>query len=241
MPKLLLIASGSLIFLTTAAGLFFVNFNFGAVMLFGLGCCLILYGSFFEKLVRLKWLNRIIFAGCALALIMMLSVGLYGKTDTAAYDEEAVVVLGAGIRGELVSLTLARRLDKAVEYYRKNPDALIVVSGAQGPQERITEALAMERYLRSRGIPEERIVKEEAATNTYENLSFSKAILDGLLSAPYRVVIVTNEFHMYRTMKLAKKLGLDAARVHSDTMWYEIPRNYLRECVAICKVWVLGK
>ena len=53
------------------------------------------------------------------------------------------------------------RLGKAVDANR-NYKAIIIVSGGQGPQEDITEALAMERYLKNKGIPQERIIKKNA-------------------------------------------------------------------------------
>ena len=241
MLRILLIAIGALGFIITALSLFSVNFSFGVVMLFGGQGLLILYGVFFDRLIRLKWLNIAILIACVSALIMMIGVGVYGKNDNATYREDALIILGAGIRGEQVSRTLARRLDRALAYLAENPNALVVVSGARGTQEDITEALAMERYLLAGGIPKEQIIKEEAATNTYENLSYTKTILDAKLSRPYRIVFVTNDFHVYRASMLAKKLGLDAAHIHAKTAWYEIPRNYLRECVAVAKVWIVGK
>jgi len=239
--KALLMITGAVIFLATAASLFFVNFNFGAVMLAGGALLLILYGYFFERLIKVKWLNRGLLTIGVLCLALMIFIGVYGQADNPTYHEDAVVVLGAGIRGERVSPTLARRLDKAVEYLEENREALVVVSGARGPQEDVTEALAMERYLVGEGVPAERIIKEEAATNTRENLVYAKAILDGIFSEPYEIVVSTSDFHIYRASKLAEKAGLSAAHIHSKTIWHEIPRNYLRECVAVCKFWLLGK
>ena len=238
--KILFIMTGVLFFIVTIVGMFYTNFNAGVVMLICAESGLILYGIFFERLIRIKWLTFTILAGCVCALVMMISIWAYGIQDNATYREDALIVLGAGIRGERVSMTLARRLEKAVEYARKNQEAAIIVSGAQGFQEDITEALAMERYLTRRGIPGERIIKEEDATSSYENLLYSKAILDKLYIEPYEVVIITNEFHIYRASKLAEKLELNATHIHSNTVWYEVPRNYLRECLAIFKFWLLG-
>lgn len=238
--KALFVIAGAAIFLITMVSLLFVNFNFGVVMLIVGALFLILYGFFFEKLVKLAWLNRFIFLILILGLAVMICIGVYGQNDNATYKEDAVVVLGAGIRGERVSAALARRLDKALEYLGKNPDALIVVSGARGPQEDITEALAMERYLIAEGAPAGQIIKEEAATNTEENFAYSKAILDGIFTEPYTIVIITSDFHLYRASRLAEKAGLIASRIHSKTVWLEIPRNYLRECVAVCKYWLFS-
>lgn len=235
MKKLLLIPGLALLFLSIAS-LFFINFNFGIVMLGGVSCVLILYGLFFDRLIRLKWLSYGILTICAAAVAMMLFLGCYGNIDNVTFDEDAVIVLGAGIRGEQVSLLLSYRLDKAVEYSAANPGALIVVSGGQGFQESITEALAMERYLVAKGVPQERIIKEELATSTYENLLFSKAILDELFSGSYRTAVITNGFHIYRATKFAESLGYNITHCHARTDLYSMPMNYLRECAAVIKM-----
>ena len=128
-----------------------------------------------------------------------------------------------------------------MEYSIHNPKAIIVVSGGQGPQEDITEALAMERYLISKGTPKERIIKEEESTSTYENLLFSKNILDDIFTDPYKTVVITNNFHIYRATRLAENLGLDATHYHGKTSWYSIPVNYARECIATLKFWIFGE
>jgi uncharacterized SAM-binding protein YcdF (DUF218 family) len=239
--KLFMMLAGAGILIAVAVSLFFVSFNFGFVVLVGAGLALIAYGRFFDVLIRIKWLNFSIIAALALFFGLVIFLAAYGNRDTATFEEDAVIVLGTGSRGERVTRLLAYRLDKAAEYCEKSPKALIVVSGGQGAGEAITEALAMERYLLQRGVPQERIIKEEASTSTYENLVFSKAILDNRFSRPYKTVIVTNAFHMYRAGFLAKRVGVDAARYHAGMLWRSVPVNYSRECLAVLKTWVAGK
>jgi len=246
--KSVLLILGLLMLFCTTLSMFFVNFNFGFIILSGISGIFILYGLFFEKLIRIKWLTYSIFVCGLLFVAIVLFVGFYGRNDNVSFGEDAVIVLGAGIRGEKVTLTLACRLDRAVEYSFKNPKAIIVVSGGQGPQESITEALAMERYLLNAGVPGERIFREEESTSTYENLLFSKEILDNqfdssdnLFDSSYGVVVITSDFHIYRASKLAEKLGLKAAHYHAKTKWYNMPLNYSRESIAVIKFWLLGK
>lgn len=170
-----------------------------------------------------------------------LFLGLYGQHDTATFEEDAVVVLGAGVKGERVTKLLALRLDQAAEYSEKNPNAVIIVSGGQGPGEDITEALAMERYLIDKGVAAERIVKEEVSSSTYQNLLYSKELLDGLFDRPYKIAVITNDFHIFRAAGFAKRLGLDATHYHAKTVWYGVPYNYARECLAVVKMWIIGK
>jgi len=239
--KVFLFTSGFLILLATIASLFFVNFHFGMIILCSLSFFLILYGLFCDSLLKLKCLNYSILASCVFFAIMMLFLGFYGQTDNVTFDEDAVIVLGAGIRGERVTRLLAYRLDRAAEYSDYNPNAIIVVSGGQGPQEDITEALAMERYLIEKGVPQERIIKEEASTSTYENLLYSKEILDKLFEVPYKVVVITNDFHIFRATKLAEKLGLNVTHYHAKIDMYGIPLNYSRECIAVLRLLILGR
>jgi uncharacterized SAM-binding protein YcdF (DUF218 family) len=189
-------------------------------------------------------LFRMIFRFAALGAVMFLSVMAFiyinGKNDTAAFDEDAVIVLGAAVWGERVSLLLAHRLDKAAEYHNMNPNAVIVVSGGQGEGD-ITEAEAMRRYLSARNVPDEAIIMEDRATNTFENINFSKEILDELFDGnDYKVVIITHDFHMYRATAMARRAGMDAAGLTAPLRRRYVPWNYTRETAGVMRFWVLG-
>ena len=237
---------GALLVLNALFLLVVSNFNLGVVLVLMLGACLGVYGLYFKKINQkcktgvFKWIKYAVIL-CALIYIgtMMFLAG-YGLNDNTNYTEQAVIVLGAGVHGETVSKVLAQRLDAAAEYAAKNPKAVIVVSGGQGPQEDITEALAMERYLLLEGVSSERIIKEEQSSSTYENLTFSKKILDARFGKTYKVVIITNHFHIYRAMQMARAVGLDANRSHAGLAWYAVGVNYLREVLAVYKLWVFG-
>lgn len=202
---------------------FIINFNFGIIITYALGLAFLLYGIYFEKINAttdrglLKWLKYAVFTGSILTATLITFLAVYGNVDTVTYeDEHAVIVLGAGINGETPTLPLIHRLDKAVEYHSKNPGAVIVVSGGRGFQETITEALAMEQYLMMRGISREKIIKEEKATSTYENFVYSKELLnDHFSQKPYKAVIITNDFHIYRAHKIAEIVGLDCTKYHA--------------------------
>ena len=240
LPRILLIM-GLLGFASAIVNLIVGNYNSGVALLFGLSFFLFLYGLRFGKLIKIKWLTFLFFAVCIYFLVMTIFIAGSGRNDNVTYSEDAVIVLGAGIRGEEVGRLLSYRLDKAIEYSARNPEAVIVVSGGQGPQESIPEALAMERYLIAKGIPAEKIIKEDKSESTFENLTFSREILDRLLGPGYEVVIITNDFHIYRASRLAVNAGLSASHYHARTTWYSLPVIYLRESVAIMKFWILGE
>ena len=154
--------------------------------------------------------------------------------QTPKQDRDAVIVLGAGLRGDQVSTTLALRLDKASEYLHDNKNALAVVSGGQGSDEWITEASAMKKYLIAKGIAPGRILEEGRSTSTKENFLFSKKLLDSRLGAGrYTCVYVTNSFHAYRAGLYAQKAGLDAESLASNSVLFTLPGNYSREYLAL--------
>lgn len=223
------------------------NLNLGVILTIIIGLMALIYGIFFEKINEITsngFFKYLKFSGILLLcaeLILTGFIAIYGQNDNITYKEDAVIVLGAGIRGEQVTLPLKMRLDKAVEYHSKNPDALIVVTGGQGFQETVTEAYAMEKYLIDKGVDKNIIVKEEKATSTNENMRFSKIILDGKLKENYDIVVITNNFHIYRGISIAKKEGFkNVFHMHAGLQWYNLVPCYLRESLAVLKMWFLG-
>ncbi|MFD1151677.1 YdcF family protein [Saccharothrix hoggarensis] len=149
---------------------------------------------------------------------------------------DAIVVLGAGLIGDRVPPLLASRLDRAIHVYRREVDAgrapLLVVSGGQGSDEAVSEAAAMREYLLRRDVPDDRIVPEDRATTTEENLRYSaKLLVDRGWNG--RAVAVTNNFHVFRAAVLARRLKLRMQIIGAPTARYFLPSAFLREFVAL--------
>ncbi len=154
-------------------------------------------------------------------------------------DADYVLVLGAQVKNNSISYALQARLDVAYEYAVKNPKSIIIVSGGKGPSEQITEAYAMSEYLKSKGIEENRIILEECSTSTHENIAFSKKFIENLND---RVVLVTNHFHVYRGVGVAKKQGLtNLESLGAPVKWYTVPNQYVREAFAVVKYKLFGQ
>lgn len=236
--KNILILCGMLLLIYAGIMLFTVNYNAGIVFAALLAAVLISLGVFFEKIIKIKWLSVCIGGAFAALLLFISFIAVYGQCDTVTYTEDALIVLGAGIDGEELSPQLKNRLNKAVEYSSRNSDAVIIVSGGQGAQETVTEALAMERYLIEKGISANRITREEASVSTRTNLNNSKKILDEIFDYDYSVALITSDYHVYRASQYAQSAELNCSYMHADIEWYSAPMRYLRESAAIIKLWL---
>ena len=145
-----------------------------------------------------------------------------------------IIVLGAQVRGNAPSLTLQYRLDSAYDYLIANPQTKAVLSGGQGPDEIMTEAEAMKRYLIEKGIQEERLILEDQSTSTYENLKYSFAIIDEIKENS-TISIVTNRFHILRARMIASDMGKEVGGIGAKNYFYLIPNYYFREFFAVLK------
>lgn len=128
------------------------------------------------------------------------------NSRSTAKSENTVIVLGCRVKGSVPSKALAKRCLVAKEYMSKNKNAVAILSGGQGADEDISEAECMKQILTSYGIENERLIKEEKSTSTYENMLFSKQITDEL-NLSKNIAIATSEYHMLRAKIYAQKVG----------------------------------
>lgn len=141
-----------------------------------------------------------------------------------------IIVLGAKVNGTQPSGALRNRIDVASQYLHANPEALAIASGGQGPDEGISEAECIRRGLTQRGIDESRIIMEDKSTSTFENLTFSLALLGEDTPS---IGLVTNNFHIYRSMKIAETFEkYDFFAVPVATSALSFPHYMLREFCA---------
>ena len=162
--------------------------------------------------------------------------GSVQKAVPAAENYEAIIVLGAQVTPDgSPSVQLGWRLDAAYEAWEQKK-VPIVVCGAQGKDEPMTEAEAMERYLASKGVSQEDILKDPDSFNTIQNLRNAARLLSNLPDV-HRVLIVTSDYHVPRSMAIARDLGFDACGLGSPCKPEYWLKNHAREALAWCKYW----
>ncbi|MGL5089245.1 MAG: YdcF family protein, partial [Cetobacterium sp.] len=76
------------------------------------------------------------------------------------------MILGAGLRRDQPKKVLKYRLDKAVEYYKKYPNTIFIVSGGQGKDEIVSESKAMKKYLIKNSVLNKNIIEENKSKTT---------------------------------------------------------------------------
>ena len=114
---------------------------------------------------------------------------------------------------------------------------MFVCSGGQGPDEIISEALSIKNYLISKGIREELILIEDKSSSTYENMKFSRKVIEeykeqNRINRLQNIAFSTTDYHVFRSGYLARRLGINAEGVGSRTRWYFYPNALIREFVA---------
>lgn len=196
------------------------------------------------RAIRSKRRGRVLLAiaGTAAAAVFVLLAVLMVLVGTKMRDRPSkpcrtVLVLGCMVQGERPSVQLRYRIEAAADYLNANPEAVAILSGGQGRGERITEAECMFRELTARGIDPGRLYLEDRSSTTRENLVFSSDLIRREnLAGP--VVIVSNDFHIYRALRMAEDLGLPAEGLAARSRRLALPFSVFREAMAMVKYWL---
>jgi len=172
--------------------------------------------------------------------VSVFAVHAYMRSFVKSYivsvvDEAAVcdviLILGARVYGGGVpSNVLQDRLDYGYALYAAGKAGKIIVSGDHG-QMNYDEVNAMKDYLVGKGVPRADIFMDHAGFNTYDSMYRAKEIF-----CAGSMLISTQEFHIDRSVYIARKLGIDAYGYPCpDKTQYGMLMQNLRESVARAK------
>lgn len=203
-----------------------------------LGCVFLSIKKLYTWFFDIRWLKRLFLLVVVLVIVIEGAILVTGFRDHSDEDYDYVIVLGAGLLGDRISLTLRYRLDVAYAYLVAHPESIAVVSGGQGPGENRTEALAMSLYLQEKGIDEERLIQEDRSTSTRENIAYSYELFEARGDEEPEVLVVSSRFHLLRAKRIAKEAGHTVDAIGSRTLQYLIPNYYFREMFAVLVEYV---
>jgi uncharacterized SAM-binding protein YcdF (DUF218 family) len=144
------------------------------------------------------------------AVTTLLVASWMGKDDHRAAD--AIVVLGAAQYNGRPSAIYRARLEHAVDLWNAKAAPLIVFTGGNEPGDHYTEGGSGARWAVAHGVPTSATLVEQTSRTTYGNLAGAKQALDrhGGARHRHRVIVVSDPFHMFRAVKQARDLGLQA-------------------------------
>ena len=184
--------------------------------------------------IRLVLIAALLYA--AVVVYVCIQEGSVLKTVPSGENYDAIIVLGAQVKPDgNPSVQLGWRLDAAADAYRQKRTP-VVVCGAQGRDEPMTEAEAMRNYLVAKGLPEADILMDPDSFNTRQNLRNAGALLADRPEIR-KVLIVTSDYHVPRSLALAKDEGFEACGLGSPCKPEYWLKNHAREALAWIKYW----
>lgn len=148
---------------------------------------------------------------------MKSSVDEYLVADEASarLGADCILVLGAGLKPDgTPNYMLQDRLDKGIELYKDGIAPKLLLSGDNG-QDRYDEVNAMKDYALKAGVPSEDIFMDHAGFSTYESMYRARDIFQ-----VKKAIIITQKYHQYRSLYIARGLGIDAYGVTAKSKVY---------------------
>ena len=207
-----------------------------------LGCLFLVIGvtgfpfRIWPKLPRLlRYILISGMGGCGLLFLVVEGCILSRFHSQSRQPLNYLIVLGAQVRENGPSIVLRQRLDQAVEYLKENLGTQCIVSGGKGKNEPFSEAEGMKNYLLEKGISKSRILMEDQSENTTQNIEYCRRLVD---LEGKKVGIVTNNFHLFRALHIAKKQGLTKVEgIAAASSLFFLPNNMVREFFGVIKDW----
>ena len=150
-------------------------------------------------------------------------------------DVDCIIILGCQVKDDgSLSHMLRDRLMRGLEVYETGAAPKLLMSGDHGREE-YDEVGAMKNYAIENGVPSENVFMDHAGFSTYETMYRAKEIFKA-----EKVIIVTQEYHLYRALYIAERLGMEAYGVSADLNRYagQSMRDF-REVLARCKDWAM--
>ena len=163
---------------------------------------------------RLLIIIIIIICGINLYIILSVNKKIIKTVDKFTNDYDCIVVLGAGIRNNKPSPMLEDRLLTAIKLYNKGVAPKILVSGDHEYID-YDEVNVMKTYLKENGIPSENIFMDHAGLSTYDSVYRAKKVFKA-----NNVIIVTQKYHLYRALYIARSINLKANGVSATKRRY---------------------
>ncbi len=171
-------------------------------------------------------------------MAIIINLLIFSGFNAKPVKSDVIIVLGCQLWGESPSPSLKLRLEKALDVYKEGFADKIIVTGAQGSDEKMAESKLMKSWLIGNGVPESAVFEDNKSTSTYENLKFSKVIMDAQNFKT--AIIVTTDFHIYRSLRIARGLKINACGASAPNVPSQRLGCQLRETFAVLRNFITG-
>lgn len=179
---------------------------------------------------------KIIFFVILVIIILTIGINLiiYFSTKNSIITDKSeklenidcILILGAGIWNNQPSPMLEDRLLEGISLYKKGISSKIIMSGDHGKVD-YDEVNIMKKFAIEKGVNSEDIFMDHAGFSTYESIYRTQKIFQ-----VKKIVIVTQQYHLYRALYIAKQFGIEAYGVASN------PREYARQSIREVREWI---
>ena len=166
-------------------------------------------------------LSLVLLGVVAFSVVLIINASVKSKAkqyiltkETVEDDYDCILILGCGVRGNSPSLMLADRLSKGLELYQNGASQKLLMSGDHGKDD-YDEVNVMKDFAIESGVDSKDVFMDHAGFSTYESMYRAKEVFEA-----NKILIVTQEYHLYRAVYDARALGLDAYGVAADAVDY---------------------
>jgi uncharacterized SAM-binding protein YcdF (DUF218 family) len=225
--------------LTYVVSLLVIGFVISTLILHKKGVLQNLFKKFYPVVKTVYAVALVFYMLTFLLLFGFVALGNQNPPAQSLPQNSVVLTMGAKVRKDKTpGSNLRKRLNLTLEILNTRDDINVIVSGGQGSDEPISEGECMKTYLIQNGISEERIMVENNATNTVENVKNSLEFI----KENQTVVFVSNSFHIPRIKYIAKKLNLKNCRYYGvpDQNLMVLYNTMVREYMSYLKLFIMG-
>ena len=168
-----------------------------------------------KKIIKLLIILLVVAITINIYVVLRTKKQIITIEDINLKDIDCILVLGASIRNNKPSPMLEDRLKTSMEIFNNKITDRILVSGDH-TEENYDEVNVMKKYLIENNIPSEKIFMDHAGISSYDSIYRAKKIYKA-----NRIIIVTQKYHLYRSLYIAKKLDIEAYGVVADKREYQ--------------------
>lgn len=190
----------------------------------------------FLAFICLFLLGAAVFCGINAAVVLTARPHILTEEEARTLDADCILVLGSSVYGNTLAPTVENRVLTGLALYEGGASDRLLMSGDHGKKD-YDEVNSMKQYCVDKGVEPNVIFLDHAGFSTYDSMYRARDIF-----GVRKVIIVTQGYHLYRAVYIARALGLEVYGVVADGPDHSFLsdlRNQVRESLARVKDFVI--